>query len=518
MKYALAVFMCLAICCQSSYAAQYCVQNVSVSTGKPAEGLGIISRPDQLLSPRYQRTLPRARFPIIYDSYSSEAAGGGWKSNHTAFWHFLSDYTLSGPIDNGYTLMSTITGDRSIASDADGNIYWIGSGRAATATGNQSSCGRPGYVDDDRIFKLASGSSASDAGELFLCYGVPRGVFFGSLLNKVIMSFQDVDGNGVSQKQSTYALQDDRLQLLDEYDTQVLADIPSLNATALLGRTALRLVSPNGQSTLMTHLNSGDDYNGWDRLKDLGDGWMCADGAQYSNAVHIKQVGEHTAVSEIIRIRPAGGALESLARWAFDWDAVQIQRDKLSRIIDGLSCSDFEKNLNIEPPLKDARDLGYSESIQTNVYRVGKQIYLHDRGNLIKAEGQVTGLSAILRDVPSLGRLFITSNEAEYEIFRDANTFKVERINLPSHEMPLFTHFIASPVGSGLFAITSDAIYLYRDGAFILFWSPPENTKINITGHITPVQASGWNSILFSTSALSNTSAPTSILRLSQCN
>lgn len=502
-------------------AGEYCVQNVPVHISgqedvAPSQDSHVVAPTDQQLYSGHLQKLQDADSSVFFDNRYVVRGADGAGVRHTVFWSFLPDYTITGTgsVDNGYVLMSTTVGSRSMAVDGAGNIYWIGERRVHDGSGNINFGGNKGEGLDVRIFVRDPDNPQGDSGQKFLSYGAPNGIFYSRIADSIVMSIRPAQ----NQRSHTYAFKAGQMQILDENDTEVAADIPSLKVTALLGWDALRFMASDGTVSPVAYLNSGDDYHGWDRLSDLGDGWICAEGAQYANAVHVEQVSGQWRVIEIVRLRPKTGLFEGFISWLLDMDNKQMGRDRLSRIMEGASCSNFSRLQQPSPIPEAARDLGYAESYGLTVFRDGAgRIYLKAGNDVRIAKGAAPGGSAILHDIPSVKRLFITTHEGEYELVRDGDTFAMVAVNLPPHEMPLFTRFVATPDGQGLFAVTREAIYQFREGRFQPFWLPASGRKIATTGSVDPVPIPEWNGILFGTFSLDDVAGPEALMLVKQC-
>jgi len=110
--------------------------------------------------------------------------------------------------------------------------------------------------------------------------------------------------------------------------------IPSLSVIAKLTFSELIFTHSDGRGYTVTHLNSGDDYNGWDGIYELENNWLYIAGAQYNHVIHLSQnlEGEWKA-DQIIRINQSLGYAERILRWVIDMDQDQIKRGGLSSIL-----------------------------------------------------------------------------------------------------------------------------------------------------------------------------------------
>lgn len=123
-------------------------------------------------------------------------------------------------------------------------------------------------------------------------------------------------------------------QYSDDVRESMTAPLPGARAEAQVHGSRFQIVDASGEVSVLSRLNSGDDYGGWLALNVLRDGWLYAKGAQYDALLHVEKQGGRWVLSENFRIRQKAGRLvDAVGRWLVGMDAYQMKRDHLTRIV-----------------------------------------------------------------------------------------------------------------------------------------------------------------------------------------
>jgi len=293
-----------------------------------------------------------------------------------------------------------------------------------------------------------------------------------------------------------------------EYVKTLTAD----NLAAILSRGALHLVDPQGNVLLSQPLNSGDDFNGWDGIEELGNHWLYVKGAQYHHALHITNQNGKWAVDQLVRIHEKVGLGEMVMRSILGMDKEQKHRDGLSDVIYASpgTYSEMLKQL-IFPEERSVLLNGKLEAIEgeadldwdvgdipylgITLFWGGNALYSYDGKVSKKLNGDFIERGR-LSVLPNQKRSFYATKDGQaYELVAENGAISAKKIGLPQGEM--FTRFFESQISDAVIIFDRHGIYSLQNGQLNKIWEP--NTLIDITGNMTPVYSSELQAILFYT-------------------
>jgi hypothetical protein len=304
------------------------------------------------------------------------------------------------------------------------------------------------------------------------------------------------------------------LKPLDIFDSVEMSTyLPKIEKVAVLSFSGFHLLNLDGSTALFQHINSGDDYNGWDALYPLQNNWFYVAGAQYDHLFQMIQEGNEWRTGELIRLRPKEGFFLSLLTKLAGFDKTQIKRDTLSSIkymnlgklsyspvlktmIFGESGKIF-KNGKLEKsysPRKLDWPLGDIEFAGVTAYwGEDKKVHLYDGKKWMVASGpQVQrGRFSI---VSSQKRIFYStftdgkySTTPLYELLQKDGRWVIESVNIPEESPPSFTEFYEPLHGNDILVFTRRSIYALNGNSWQAIWKP-ESGGVNITAHLTPLR------------------------------
>jgi hypothetical protein len=470
-----------------------------------------------------------ARYPLARHSHTVERLDG-LKVNHSLYWTFSDNHELVGPRD-------FLGADGPVAVGRTGRSFLLGGAYEKTDSGNlsfqqlllqQTDGGAIGEVDHDLQKQL----------------GDTRLVAWSDILDGFVLSSikwreNGAVGDGNAGRAFGYgAVGDERTSLLKgialvklpgaEVYPSVVADLPRLGATALLGGRTLTVITPQLQATEIAHLNPGDDFGGFEALYETrDDGWLYVVGGQYDNAVHVGQTDGKWRATTIVRI--VGGednsSLDGLLRWIFGTTPDQIQRDKLSKVIHAGTCRRFSSAIKRMFYCGDSastadiqHELRAGELVPIAGGTAGLRTFLGDADSLglalfLGADRGLYGYdgervhrianadfeSALVHDLPKLGRTLLVSPNALLEVRTKGDDYELVKLAAPGVSGLFVTRFLAAPDDKAVLAFAANGVYLLKDGALTLIWSSVEHGSINAYGGTPPTDVVGWGGILFTT-------------------
>ena len=321
-----------------------------------------------------------------------------------------------------------------------------------------------------------------------------------------------------------------------KYRIDVLADLPHLGATGLLGGRSLTIINPNLEATKVAHLNPGDDSGGFDALYETRDeGWLYVAGGQYDNALHVEQANGKWRATRIVRIAEETDDLtddlfDTFFRWLLDTTRDQMQRDGLSKAIRAGNCRKFSTAVKrmfycgSSATWMDVRyELRAGEMVPIADGAAGLKTFLGDADSLglalfLGADHSLYGYDgervhriasvdfeiALVHDVSKLRRTFLSSPNGLFELRAKGDGFELVKLasdHLKSFAVPI----LAAPDGKAILVFSTNGIYLLEGDALALIWSSEQAGSINEFGGTPPTYVAGWDGILFTTGIRNDT-------------
>ena len=289
--------------------------------------------------------------------------------------------------------------------------------------------------------------------------------------------------------------------------------LPEIEKVAVLSSRGFHLLNLDGSTALFQHVNSGDDYNGWDALYPLQNNWFYIAGAQYDHLFQMIKEGDEWRAGELIRLRPKEGFFLSLLTKLTGFDKTQVKRDNLSSIkymnlgkrsyspvlktiIFGEAGKIF-KNGKLEKnhpfhklhwPLGDIEFAGI-----TAYWGKDKKIHLYDGKKWMVASGPKVQRGSF-SIVSSHERIFYrTFTDGKYpttpiyELLQKDGGWVIELANTPEESPAPFTKFYDPLHSDDILVFTRRSIYTLNGNKWQAIWEP-ENIGVHITGHMTPLR------------------------------
>jgi hypothetical protein len=338
------------------------------------------------------------------------------------------------------------------------------------------------------------------------------------MLNGFLVS-SSVPREGNSSTSRSGLLRAGEVTPIGEGSINFAADLPRLGVAAILGSSQLSFVDGEGRTEEVSRLNSGDDYNGWEAFNETSDeGWLYADGAQYDHAVRVDRTAGTWQATSIVRISDEAGLLEAVMRMLIGMDRDQMERDRLTKIIRVGPCRKFSKAVGRMIFCDRMQELRAGElssigggTIQLTHFlgdlgHLGLAIFRGADAHLYSYNGETLRLipgetvdRGIVHDLPAVGRAFLSTRAALFEMRGDAEALEVVKLEIPEAGDFFFTPLQVLPGGSGTIAFTRQGIYRVDGTTLSPLWNSGKEGPIDTTGHTVPVDVKGWNGILFTT-------------------
>jgi hypothetical protein len=214
------------------------------------------------------------------------------------------------------------------------------------------------------------------------------------------------------------------------------------------------------------------------------------------------------------------GMWDKFIRWLFGINSDEMQRDKLTTILRTGDCrrystaarrmfqcghSAFTSNVTEElragkiTPLPGGLTtfLGDADSLGLALFiGAGHRLYGYD-GEYAHAIAKADFETAVVYDFAKLGRVFLVSSNALFEIRAEDGKYKLVR--LADLDVRNAVRPFAAPDGADVLAFGKTGVYQIRDGALVQVWSGVEQGTIEAYGGTPPTDVAGWGGILFTT-------------------
>jgi hypothetical protein len=493
----------------------FCVRPVSlVSADETADIARKLNSQEPIpKEPFYFEAAKGARYPLVWHHYTVKRPDG-LKVNRSLFWSFSDNYELVGPRDFfgafgpvivSRTGRSLLLGGAYEKTDS-GGLWW------RQVLLQQVEGGAIGEVDASLENQIAE----------------PRLVAWSDFLDGFVLSSIKwrAGQSGRVGDEKTFLLKDGATvnPLGVERYLTIVKDLPRLGVTALLATRSLTFVTPQLEATEVARLNPGDDYGGFEALHETRDpGWLYVVGGQYDNAVRVEQTAGRWRVTSIVRITANDGWVNGLFRYLFGMTRAQIQRDNLSKVIrtgtcrrfstavkrmffcdDSASTADVRQELRAGEIVPIAGGAAGFKTFLGDADSLGLALFLGNDGSLYGYDGErvhhIANANfdvALVNDVPELGRTFLVSPNALFEVRAKDGGFEMVKLIAPSGVFGAWFH--VAPDGRAVLVFAESGIYLIADAALQLIWSSSGKGSIDITGGTPPTDVVGWDGILFAT-------------------
>jgi hypothetical protein len=299
---------------------------------------------------------------------------------------------------------------------------------------------------------------------------------------------------------------------------KIVADLPRLGTTGLLGSRVLVLVTPQLEATKVAQLNPGDDYGGFRTLHETRDeGWLYVVGNQYDNAVHVEKADGQWGVTSIVRIAEDDGWISGLLRWVLGIDRRQAKRDGLSAIVRAGPCRRFSTAVNrmffcdnspvwtdVRSELREGRLVpiaGGAAGLKTflgDADSLGLALFLGNDRGLYGYDGeQVHRLAdadfdrAVVHDVSQLKRTFLESQKDVFEVRAKGAGFELVKLETPDGADGFFGNPIVATPDGAVVVFGSREVYLVEDNALAAIWSSKQYGFIETSGLRPPTEVNG---------------------------
>jgi hypothetical protein len=467
----------------------YCVRPVPV--------LAAAGTPSNLL-PQSFASIDGAEYPVVLGDYAAETPEG---DRRRSLWSFADDGSLVGPHDSGLS----VDNSRAAASPA-GLMLTVGGRHVREEPGIELHGSDRKW--QTRLMEAVAGMPTLAPPELQQTVEWPRHVFWSDLLDGFLISSMKGE-HGTTQR--TWLLHGDATKPLVEYTAELVADLPGFGATAVLGSRRLSFVYPDGRTAEVAHLNSGDDYNGWDGLHETSDpGWLYVDGAQYDHAIFVDAHGPNPILTKSIRFwedwknRDVGFFDRALRAFLdmpmpdeFPGRAHVGPCRSFSRAIGRMIFCDDHYELRdgaVVPigggsvPL--ARHLGDAGRLGITLF-IGAdgRLYAYDGETLRPIRGEALE-HGLVQDLPAIGRTFISTNGALFELRGPSDDLELVRLPFSGAGFP--TVRLAPGAGDAL-VFTQSGIDLIEADSLRPLWQPPAHARLL---HHSSADVRGWNGTL----------------------
>jgi len=221
-----------------------------------------------------------------------------------------------------------------------------------------------------------------------------------------------------------------------------------------------------------------------------------------------------------VQIVEDNGMWDRFIRRLFGINSNEMQRDKLSTILRTGNCgrystaarrmfycghSAFTNNVTEEfragkiTPLPRGLTtfLGDADSLGLALFiDAGHRLYGYD-GEQVHAIAKLDFETAMVYDFAKLGRVFLVSSSAVFEVRAEDGKYKIVRLADIDLRDPVA--LFAAPDGADVLAFGKTGVYQIRDGALVQVWSGAEQGTIEAYGGTPPTDVAGWGGILFTT-------------------
>jgi hypothetical protein len=501
----------------------YCVRPLSVVSERESAEL------ERKLSPRLPfpiepylfQSWKSANYPLVTRAYSVKRVDG-LDAGRNLFWSFSVDYRLVGPRTYGF---SVSVEDGSVAVDRSGQSLLIGSTEDEPAKV---------FPRQRLVRQVDEGAITQVDQELQTQIDEPRFTAWSDVLDGFVVGSTKwrppTDGGARVGDERVFIVRNDSAVSLPgvEVYLKIVADLPGLGATGLLGSRVLVLVTPQLEATKVAQLNPGDDYGGFRALHETRDeGWLYVVGDQYDNAVHVEKADGQWRVTSIVRIAEDDGWINGLLRWALGMNRRQAKRDGLSAIVRAGPCrrfstavkrmffcdnsgmwTDVRSELRAGNLVPIAGGVAGLKTFLGDADSLGLALFLGNDRGLYGYDGErVHRLAdadfdrAVIHDVRQLKRTFLESQKDVFEVRAKGAGFELVKLETPVGADGFFANpIIATPDGA-VVVFGSREVYLVEDNALTAIWSSKQYGFIETSGLRPPTEVNGWSGILFVTHA-----------------
>jgi len=323
---------------------------------------------------------------------------------------------------------------------------------------------------------------------------------------------------------ATYLLKGDALAELPAEDMRlsVVTDLPGFGVTALLDRRSLTIVTPQHEATKVADLNHGH-FGGFNAIYETRDkGWLYVAGDDYDNAVYVEQVDGRWRAKSVVQIveDEDTSVLDSFLRWLLGINSKEVQRDKLSTIHRASSCRRYSTaarrmfycgksafTYDVTEELRAGKITALPDGLKTflgDADSLGLALFIDAGHRLSGYDGeQVHAIAkadfetAMVYDVAKLGRSFLVSSSAVFEVRAGDGNYKL--VKLADIDLRGPVPVFAAPDGADVLLFGKTGVYQVRDGALAQIWSSADQGTIDPYGNTPPTDVAGWGGLLFST-------------------
>lgn len=499
--------------CKSAWANEYCIRDVDVPYATKATLFGkdsnVIFPDDEVIHPRSIKFFDGITFPFISEAISIPAKREGYiKPIGLLLWGVNEiDREFIGPFPFKWNISR---GSKAI-NKKENAVSFIG-GRYTT-----DGSGTHAYGSDKtwqtRIFTYDFKSPPKPLDtKLEQELQWPRSIFWSKVLDGYLISSVKEE-EFASTVSRTYLLKNSKLQTLELRGASFVKDLPEINMVAVLDFSNLYILDGEGNIVTSHHINSGDDYNGWDDIFSLKDNWLYIVGAQYDHVLQLElNNSDDWSIKTIYRIVEADGA-NNFLMWILGFRGEQNKKWELTNTYSARKCRQYSPETKRmifcgdNAVLEEGRMKTIRGSVALDWYvgdvgNIGVSLFWGKNNKLYGFDGNQWSVVAEnigrgkLEKPDFSDRIFYTTQEGEsYELTVEKSNISVVPINMQNVDM--FTGFLSLPNTEKVFVFARNEITILDKGkAYSL--EKLTNT-IHITGPMPPKYISFMKGILFST-------------------
>jgi hypothetical protein len=496
----------------------YCVRPIDVVPATESSDLERQFEADEPLhSPKYLGRSPGARYPLAYRDYTITQPDGH-NSSHRLYWSYSPNYELVGPREFANLREPIVVGGGvSLALGSTDETLASGQHWQRHLVLRQREDGRFTEIDRTLQFRIAEPSliAWSDVLHGFSVLSIKWRD--GTKTDPMAPEVVSMGGPSRTGTEKFFVVKGDTAVDLPQVAlyVKVVADLPSLGATGLLGSGSLVLVTPQLDASSVTRVDPG--RHGFDALYETNDpGWIYAAGNPNDNAIHLEQGEGKWRATSIVRISRNDGRFGYAIRWLFGEPDPDPARDPVSRIIHAGWCRKFStaiKRMIFCEEMSELRDgklvpiadgqvalrqfVGDADSFGLALF-VGQdgRLYGYDGDKLHLISGE-TFDTARVRDYLRLGRTLVSTPSEIFELCRSGSEFELVKLIVPFQRFDI-TDFYVAPDDSALLAFSYEGIYSVEN-TLTLIWPSAGYGSIKTNGGLQPTDVVGWNGILFVT-------------------
>ena len=233
--------------------AAFCVRPVNIVTPDVSDTERKLNSREPLpRAPDYFEQSKGARYPLAWHHHTVGRLDG-LNEDRRLFWSFSDNYELVGPRDF-FGAFGPVTVNRL------GRSFLLGSSYEKIGTGKL-------FYRQDLLQQVDGGAIVEADTDLRQRINDPRFLAWSNILDGLIISSIKWRKDQTAEEQKIGRVGDEMTILLKsnaaaavpdvKYRIDVLADLPHLGATGLLGGRSLTIINPNLEATKVAHLNPG---------------------------------------------------------------------------------------------------------------------------------------------------------------------------------------------------------------------------------------------------------------------